>query len=347
MPGTPRAYGPECMHASAASIPYRSSAPSCSSSNSTVAAPTARPQRLPGITSCQSRAAARPRLAISCRPARLATARRRPARSRRGSNGLSVFRILRCGTSWHWIRWRWNDGEDVNRVVRIRLEPGARVREGEPRLQALLRRDLRRTLPGRAGSPLRAGIRRPARPREAGGPAPVANPPPDLRQFDERPLPGPRAHGLHRVRGAGHGEGALAHLPGPDEATRAHAEALVRRAFLDGASPPRLVRRERREPPSWPAPHPRASRDPGGHCVPLDRAAARRPRPARPPGDRLGHRRWRERPPSPPDAGGVGALGPRPVPPRPGSVLLQAVGWRSQACNGANTSRKNARRVPA
>ena len=71
--------------------------------------------------------------------------------------------------------------------------------------------------------------------------------------------------GLRRRGGQGHARRRLAHVPGSDEAHRAHAEARSGRARVDGPAAQRLVRRERRGPPAWPAAH--------------DARFARRPRP--------------------------------------------------------------------
>ena len=51
-----------------------------------------------------------------------------------------------------------------DRMDRRDVESGPRLHQDQPRLQALLRRDVRRALPRRAGPSLRAGLRPAARP---------------------------------------------------------------------------------------------------------------------------------------------------------------------------------------
>ena len=127
-----------------------------------------------------------------------------------------------------------------DRVDRRHLEPRPRLHEGQPRLQALLRGDLRRAVPRGARAPVRAGLRPAARSGQARGAAPLADPEADLRELDERPVPGGRPDRLHRRRRPGHGAGRVAHLPGAHEAARAHAGAPERRAQLDAANLPHV-----------------------------------------------------------------------------------------------------------
>ena len=89
-----------------------------------------------------------------------------------------------------------------------------------PGLRPLLRRDVRRALPRRAGPPLRAGLRPPPRPREARRAAALEDAEDDLRQLDERPLPQGRARRLRRGGLPDDGAGELAHLSGADQALR-------------------------------------------------------------------------------------------------------------------------------
>ena len=111
-------------------------------------------------------------------------------------------------------------------------DPG--LHENQPRLHALLCRDVRRAVPGREGPPLRAGLRPPARPGKARRAAAVDEAENDLRQLDERSVPQGRAGRLHRVGLPGDGAGQLAYLPGTDETVRA-----MRNIFkANCASPP-------------------------------------------------------------------------------------------------------------
>ena len=163
------------------------------------------------------------------------------------------------------------------------LEPGPGLHQDQPRLRPLLRRDLRRAVPRRAGPPLRAGLRPPAGPREARRAAPLAEAQDGLRQLDERPVPRGRARRLHRGRRPGDAAGRLAHLPGPDQAVRAAARPAADDASRFAADVPHIwwgVSVENRS-HGLPRIEHLASR-PGGGAVPLGRAAARRPRPARP-----------------------------------------------------------------
>src|SRR5688500_16675209 len=75
-----------------------------------------------------------------------------------------------------------------DRVDRRDLEPGPRLPEDLARLQALLRRDLRRALARYPRALVRARLRSPPRPREASGAAPLVTSPLRVRQLDERPL---------------------------------------------------------------------------------------------------------------------------------------------------------------
>ena len=70
------------------------------------------------------------------------------------------------------------------------------------RLRALLRRDVRRAVPRRAGPPLRAGLRPAARAREARRAASLDDAADGLRQLDERPVPQGRARRVHPARRA-------------------------------------------------------------------------------------------------------------------------------------------------
>ena len=117
------------------------------------------------------------------------------------------------------------------------MEPGAGLHEDQPRLQALLRRDLRRAIPRRAGPSLRAGLRPAAGAREAGRAAPVGEAEDGLRQLDERPVPRGRARRLRQAVVPRHGAGQLAHVPGADQAVDAAAEHALRR---DSGSRPSL-----------------------------------------------------------------------------------------------------------
>ena len=81
-------------------------------------------------------------------------------------------------------------GVTENRVDRRNVEPRAGLHENQPRLQALLRRDLRRTLPRRPRPPLRTGLRPPPRARTSSPNHFSGRAQDGLRQQHERPLPG-------------------------------------------------------------------------------------------------------------------------------------------------------------
>ena len=126
--------------------------------------------------------------------------------------------------------------------------------------------------------------------------------------------------------------GELAHLPGADQAVRADARPAPRPAARSppscrtsgGASASRTASTACRG-----STHLRDA--PGGGAVPLGRAAAGRPRRARPDRHRLGDRRRRERARGPADATRTGSRSIRDQCHAAGrAVLLQAVGRRAE-----------------
>ena len=69
----------------------------------------------------------------------------------------------------------------------------------QPRLQVLLRRGVRGTLPRRTRTSFRAGLRSSTRSSQARSAAALATPAEDFRQLDERPLPRGRSDRVHRT----------------------------------------------------------------------------------------------------------------------------------------------------
>ena len=77
---------------------------------------------------------------------------------------------------------------------------------------------------GVPGHPFENGFDLTLRPERLEQPLALAQAAHDLRQFDERPLPQGCAERIHRARLRHDGEGALAHVPGADEALVADAQ---------------------------------------------------------------------------------------------------------------------------
>ncbi len=220
------------------------------------------------------------------------------------------------------------------------MESGDGLHEDQSRLQALLRGGVRRTVPGRAWTPVRAGLRLEAVARTSGGAAPVEGAPDDLRQLDERPVPRAGAGRVHRERVPDDGARPAAHVPSPDEEGIAARRLAPRKPDLLGDTE-RLARRVRGGSPVRGATHrPPTVRSRRG-SVPLSGAAARRPRSARPDRDRLGDRRRGEWERRTADAARVGALSSRAVHVRRDSVLLQAVGRAMEEANRPRVRRSD------
>ncbi len=72
---------------------------------------------------------------------------------------------------------------------RRHVESRSRLHEDQPGLQALLRRDIRRTISWRAGTSLRAGVRSQVDSRKAGRTVEVEFAQDGVCQLDERPVP--------------------------------------------------------------------------------------------------------------------------------------------------------------
>src|SRR5687768_4076052 len=75
-----------------------------------------------------------------------------------------------------------------DRVDRRHLEPAARLPQGEPGMQTLLRRGVRRTLSRRPGPSVRAGLRPAVRAGSHRSPPSVAQTEADLRELDVGPV---------------------------------------------------------------------------------------------------------------------------------------------------------------
>ena len=109
-----------------------------------------------------------------------------------------------------------------------------------------------------------------------------------LRQLDERPVPQGRPRRLHRCRVRVMETARLAHLPGADQAVRARCANMLRTPLRGRAAPAaHLVGRQRREPQARSAANRAPPRRRRRGPLPLDRAAAGRPRRGRP--DRASH----------------------------------------------------------
>jgi len=186
------------------------------------------------------------------------------------------------------------------------MESGARMHEDQPRMQALLRRKIRRTIPRRTQPSIRAGLRHPARAREARPAASMALRSPDFCKFNERSVPRSSPYGIHRSRRSCDADRQVAHVSSSHETTRATANVIDRRAQLVGFPFKCMVGCERRRPGTWPAEIGLAAIDKRSRQILVCRAAVGRSRQARSDRNRLGNSRRRKRPSFPNDGSCVG-----------------------------------------
>src|ERR1700719_4041148 len=128
------------------------------------------------------------------------------------------------------------------------LEPGKGLRKNQPRVQALLRRDIRRAFSRSERPSVRAGLRSTFSARKTCGTFAVAHAQNDFCELNERFVPRRSAGGLYLCGCQGHGRRALAYLPSPHETIRTPAKAFELEIELCGKPASYLVGSERRRP---------------------------------------------------------------------------------------------------
>ena len=175
--------------------------------------------------------------------------------------------------------------------------PGSRLHEDQPRLQTLLRRDVRRAVPRRARPSVRARLRSEADSREAGRAAEVGAAEDDLRQFDERPVsrrtcPTEYIEQVARVMAMAE----LAHVPGAHQAGGPPARDCSARSWRFAAELDHIWWGVSVEDKKYGVPRIADLRQRTGRdAVPVGRTAPRRSWRDRSRRHRLGDRRRRER----------------------------------------------------
>ncbi len=218
-----------------------------------------------------------------------------------------------------------------HRMDRRDLEPSSRLHQDQPRLQALLRRDIRGEVPRGQGASLRTGVRPALGSREADGAVHLACSEARVRELDERPFPGRCARRLHRGGLQSHGQSELAHVPSPDEKISQAEGTLERTPALRREARAHLVGSQRRGSEVRPAEDHRPSTSSRSCPLPFNRTPPRRLGRLRSLWHQLGDRWGRKWAGRSPDAGRVGGLSARPVPRVPRSIFLQTVGRRQES----------------